>query len=113
MCREQFEGSFSTEDVQDALPYGMASFNGDIAKLMVGTRAQLPSFEYSLTLDAPPPQKEFIENPPRDPIREAQQELDSVKSIMTRNVRRHPLSSLPSLTTGKLTHPPTRRSTPY
>lgn len=31
-------------------------------------------------------QQQFIDNPPRDPIRDAQAELDSVKSIMTRNI---------------------------
>ena len=60
----QFTTSFSREEISDASPYGMSSFDSTISSLM----------------------NTFITNPPQDPVRQAQEEIAGVKAIMVQNV---------------------------
>ncbi|KAH8923121.1 synaptobrevin-domain-containing protein [Atractiella rhizophila] len=59
-----FLSQFTRDQISDAPAYGMNSFSKQIAQMM----------------------HQFETNPPRDPLQEAQRELDGVKSTMVRNV---------------------------
>ena len=60
----RFLKSYSQEDIADAEPLGMTSFNKQIGDLM----------------------EQFTNNPPPDPVRAAQDEISGVKQIMTQNI---------------------------
>lgn len=61
---EQFKASFPAEAISDAEPHGMSSFNSQISRLM----------------------KQFIDDPPVDPVRQAQDEINGTKQIMVQNI---------------------------
>ncbi|KAI5478003.1 vesicle-associated membrane protein 7 [Pseudohyphozyma bogoriensis] len=59
-----FNATFSPHEISDAPSYGMASFSEEIGRMM----------------------QTFTDNPPNDPIKTAQQELDQTKNIMVQNL---------------------------
>ncbi|KAL8280354.1 hypothetical protein RQP46_007271 [Phenoliferia psychrophenolica] len=61
---KRFTANYSADEIEDAPAYGMASWEGDIAKLM----------------------QQFTDSPPTDPIKNAQAELANVKDIMVKNI---------------------------
>lgn len=65
LCFEQFNANYSNEDIVSAPVYGMASeFNRQIEDLM----------------------STFSQDPPADPIKQAQEEIGGVKQIMVQNI---------------------------
>jgi hypothetical protein len=66
---KRFNAAHSAEEVGDAPAYGMNSFEGDIAKLMVRSLLVRAIVRRAVTDPAALLQKQYEESPPNDPIK--------------------------------------------